>query len=165
MSSFSPIPLHLPQYPFRIKRVADKTLIFDQIRKKFIVLTPEEWVRQHMVQYLIHAKGYPRTLIQLEGGLKLNALQKRTDILLYNDVGKKIVLVECKSPAIKINQETFDQIARYNTSHLVEWLLVSNGLQHYCCQIDFTNSNFRFSEELPDYQALKTTHSSFLPEF
>lgn len=154
--SFKPIPLHLPPYPFKLKQSSNQIHIFDEIRKKFLVLTPEEWVRQHLVQYLIQVKGYPKTLIQLEGGLKINTLQKRSDILIYNNLGEKIILVECKAPSVKITQDTFDQIARYNTTHLVQWLLVSNGLEHYCCQIDFAQSNFRFAEELPDYNLIKT---------
>lgn len=150
--SFDSIPLNLPSYPFRIKKQSGKNLIFDEIRKKFLVLSPEEWVRQHLVQYLIRVKKYPRSLIKIEGGLKLNTLQKRSDILLYNNTGEKIMLVECKSPSVKIDQDTFDQIARYNTTYRVQWLLVSNGLEHYCCEIDFSNSNYRFVEEAPEYQ-------------
>ncbi len=149
---FEPIPLNLPSYPFRFKQALGKNLIFDEIRKKFLVLTAEEWVRQHLVQYLIHVKKYPRSLIKMEGGLKLNALQKRSDILLYNNIGQKIMLVECKSPSVKIDQDTFDQIARYNVVHRVQWLFVSNGLEHYCCEIDLANSNYRFVEEAPVYQ-------------
>jgi hypothetical protein len=148
---FEPIPLNLPSYPIRIKEEGDTTYIFDEIRKKFLVLTPEEWVRQHVVQFLVREKNYPRSLIQLEGGLKLNSLQKRSDILIYNNSGNKIVLVECKAPSVKISQDTFDQIARYNFIHRVQWLLVSNGLQHFCCEIDFKKESYRFVEELPQY--------------
>jgi hypothetical protein len=103
------------------------------------------------VQFLVREKNYPRSLIQLEGGLKLNSLQKRSDILIYNNSGNKIVLVECKAPSVKISQDTFDQIARYNFIHRVQWLLVSNGLQHFCCEIDFKKESYRFVEELPEY--------------
>lgn len=148
---FDPIPLNLPSYPLRIREESSGTYIFDEIRKKFLLLTPEEWVRQHLVQFLIRDKGYPRSLIKLEGGLKLNSLQKRSDILLFNNLGEKILLVECKAPSVKITQDTFDQIARYNFIHRVQWLLVSNGLQHFCCEIDFEKSSYRFVEELPEY--------------
>ena len=148
---FEPIPLNLPPYPIRIKEEENGTYIFDVIRKKFLFLTPEEWVRQHLVHFLIEEKKYPRTLIQLEGGLKLNNLQKRSDILIFNNIGKKIVLIECKAPSVKISQETFDQIARYNFIHQVKWLFVSNGLQHYCCEIDFEQQSYRFLKELPEY--------------
>ena len=148
---FEPIPLNLPTYPIRIKEEENGTYIFDVIRKKFLLLTPEEWVRQHLVHFLVEEKKYPRSLIQLEGGLKLNNLQKRSDILIFNNIGQKIVLIECKAPSVKISQETFDQIARYNFIHQVKWLVVSNGLQHYCCAIDFENQSYRFVEELPEY--------------
>lgn len=148
---FDPVALNLPEYPFRIKQENNAIYIFDEIRKKFLLLSPEEWVRQHLVQFLIRDKKYPRSLIKLEGGLKLNSLQKRTDILLFNSSGEKILLVECKAPSVKISQKTFDQIARYNFIHRVKWLLVSNGLQHYCCEIDFDNKSYRFVEELPEY--------------
>ena len=148
---FDPIPLNLPSYPLRIKEESSGTYIFDEIRKKFLLLTPEEWVRQHLVQFLIRDERYPRSLIKLEGGLKLNSLQKRSDILLFNNLGEKILLVECKAPSVKITQDTFDQIARYNFIHRVQWLLVSNGLQHFCCEIDFEKSSYRFVEELPEY--------------
>jgi len=148
---FVPIPLNLPACSLRIKKENGLNYIFDEIRKKYLVLTPEEWVRQHLVQFLILEKKYPRTLIQLEGGLKLNGMQKRSDILLFNNIGEKILLVECKAPSVKISQDTFDQIARYNFIHKVKWLLVSNGLQHFCCEIDFEKQSYRFVEELPEY--------------
>ena len=148
---FKPVPLNLPSYPFKLKEEAGNYFIFDEIRKKFILLTPEEWVRQHVVQYLIHEKKYPRSLIKLEGGLKLNSLQKRTDILFFNSDGKKTLLVECKAPHIPITQETFDQIARYNFIHRVKWLMVSNGLRHFYCEIDIDNGTYHFVNELPLY--------------
>lgn len=148
---FDPVPLNLPSYSLRIKQENTGTYIFDEIRKKFLLLTPEEWVRQNLVQFLIRDKKYPRSLIKLEGGLKLNSLQKRSDILLFNNLGEKILLVECKAPIVRITQDTFDQIARYNFIHRVQWLLVSNGLQHFCCEIDFEKETYRFVEELPEY--------------
>ena len=148
---FKPGPLNLPSYSLKIKEENGTSYIFDEIRKKYLVLTPEEWVRQHLIQFLIRDKKYPRSLIKLEGGLKLNSLQKRSDILLFNRHGEKILLVECKAPSVKITQDTFDQIARYNFVHKVPWLLVSNGLQHFCCEIDFEKQSFKFAEELPEY--------------
>lgn len=152
---FEPIPLNLPPYPIRIKQEENGTYIFDVIRKKFLLLTPEEWVRQHLVHFLMEEKKYPKSLIQLEGGLKLNNLQKRSDILIFNNSGEKIVLVECKAPSVKISQDTFDQIARYNFVHRVKWLLVSNGLTHYCCEINFENSSYRFLEDIPEYSLIQ----------
>lgn len=148
---FEPAALNFPPYPFRLKQEAGKTYIFDELRKRFLLLTPEEWVRQHLVKFLIEEKNYPRTLIKLEGGLKVNALQKRSDILLFNLRGEKVMLVECKAPSVKITQETFDQVARYNSVHRVHWLIVSNGLQHYCCQVDFTNGSYHFTDTIPAY--------------
>lgn len=150
---FEPVKLNLPECPLRIKQKNGNIYVFDEIRKKFLVLTPEEWVRQHFVQFLIRNKKYPRSLVKLEGGLKLNALQKRTDILLFNNLGKKIMLVECKAPTVKITQDTFDQAARYNFVHQVDCLVVTNGLDHFCALIDHEARSYRFLQELPEYSA------------
>ena len=147
-------PLQLPPYPFKISDENGQLILFDIIRKKNIVITPEEWVRQHFVQYLINQKNYPKTLIKLEGGHKLHGMAKRSDIVVYNKAGEKILLVECKAPSVTIDQKTFDQVARYNMVHKVTLLAVSNGLQHYYCNIDFENRNYQFIEELPDYRSL-----------
>lgn len=150
---FDPVQLNLPPYPFKIKLEDETAYIFDEIRKKFLVLTPEEWVRQHLIQYLTGHKHYPRSLIRIEGGLKLNTLQKRTDLLVYNPAGEKILMVECKAPSVKISQETFHQIARYNRIHRVNLLLVSNGLQHFCCAMNMEDGTYKFLTELPDYKS------------
>ncbi|WP_426585478.1 type I restriction enzyme HsdR N-terminal domain-containing protein [Mucilaginibacter sp. R-33] len=144
-------PLNLPPYPFKISDDNGTLTLFDEIRKKTIIITPEEWVRQHFVQYLIKQKNYPRSLIKLEGGLKLNTLQKRTDIVVFNPSGQRILMVECKAPSVTIDQKTFDQIARYNMVHKVSLLAVSNGLQHYYCTIDHEKYTYQFIEELPGY--------------
>ncbi|RXF69794.1 type I restriction enzyme HsdR N-terminal domain-containing protein [Arcticibacter tournemirensis] len=149
---FEPVPLNLPACPFKIKQEGDVNFIFDDIRKKFLVLTPEEWVRQHFVQFIIQEKKYPKTLIKLEGGLKLHSLQKRTDIVVFNSQGEKILMIECKAPSVAINQKVFDQIARYNIVHKIPLLAVSNGLQHYYCTIDFETKSYKFIESLPDYK-------------
>ena len=152
---FSPVPLNFPAYPFKLKQEAGKTFIFDELRKRFLVLTPEEWVRQHLVKFLIEEKKYPRTLIKLEGGLKLNALQKRSDLLLFNTLGQKTMLIECKAPTVKITQDTFDQVARYNFVHRVQWLVVSNGLEHFCCEVDFEKGTYAFREDIPAFINIK----------
>jgi hypothetical protein len=144
-------PLNLPPFPFKISDDNGTLTLFDEIRKKTIIITPEEWVRQHFVQYLIKQKNYPRSLIKLEGGLKLNTLQKRTDIVVFNSSGERILMVECKAPSVTIDQKTFDQIARYNMVHKVSLLAVSNGLQHYYCTIDHEKCTYQFIEELPVY--------------
>ena len=152
--SFTPTPLNLPQYPFKITLKDSRPYIFDEIRKKHLVLTPEEWVRQHFIQYLILEKKFPRSLIQIEGGLSLNQLQKRTDIVIFNQSGARIMVIECKAPAIKITQNVFDQASRYNSIHKTAWLVVTNGIQHCYAQIDHLNKSFAFVQELPLYQDL-----------
>jgi len=145
-------PLHLPPYPFKISDQNGQLFIFDVIRKKNIFLTPEEWVRQHFVQYLIQQKKYPKTLIKIEGGHKLYGKANRSDIVAFNSAGEKILLVECKAPAVNIDQKTFDQIARYNMVHKVSLLAVTNGLQHFYCSVDFNAGNYQFIDQLPDYK-------------
>lgn len=152
---FNPDQLDFPNYNFRITEEKGKYFIFDELRKKDLLLTPEEWVRQHLVKFLIIEKKYPKSLIKLEGGLKINSLQKRTDILVYNKEGNFLLLAECKAPQIKITQEVFDQAARYNFKYRVDYLLVSNGLQHYCCCMDYKNRSYTFLPELPDYKVEK----------
>ncbi|MBB5621311.1 hypothetical protein HDE69_002372 [Pedobacter cryoconitis] len=152
--AFTPTALNLPQHPFRITQKEEQYFIFDEVRKKHLVLTPEEWVRQHFIHYLINDKKFPRSLIQIEGGLNLNQLQKRTDIVIFNTSGERIMVIECKAPSIKISQGVFDQAARYNSVHKAKWLVVTNGLKHCYAQIDHAASQFLFIEELPEYSLL-----------
>jgi hypothetical protein len=152
--SYQQTPLAFPPYSFKLKEDGHVLFIFDEVRKKFLVLTPEEWVRQHVVQFLIQEKKVPKGLIQLEGGLTYNGLQKRSDVLVFNASGEKVLLVECKASNVKISQDTFDQIARYNFVHRVPWLLVSNGLAHYCCLLNWEQSSYQFVPELPVYANL-----------
>ncbi|MBB5395859.1 type I restriction enzyme HsdR N-terminal domain-containing protein [Mucilaginibacter sp. AK015] len=147
-------PLNLPPYPFKLTDQNGKLTVFDELRKKTIIITPEEWVRQHFVQYLIRQKQYPKTLIKLEGGLKLHGMAKRTDIIVFNPAGQKILLVECKAPSVTINQATFSQAARYNMVHKVQLMAVTNGLQHYYCHIDHDTESFKFLQDLPAYNKL-----------
>lgn len=148
---FTPIPLNLPAYAAKIQRDGAKLVIFDELRKKQLVLTPEEWVRQHWIQHLIHAKKYPRSLIKIEGGLTLNDMRRRSDLVIYDNQGNKILLAEFKAPSVKITQAAFEQIAHYNIVHRVPFLLVSNGLQHYYCRIHFDQERVEFLSDLPDY--------------
>ncbi|MGY4384839.1 hypothetical protein ACVWYN_001873 [Pedobacter sp. UYP24] len=152
--SFIPTPLNLPEYPFKLTFKEGKNYILDEIRKKHLVLTPEEWVRQHFIQYLILHKKFPKGLIQIEGGLSLNQLQKRTDIVIFNNIGERIMVIECKAPSIKINQSVFDQASRYNSIHKTKWLVVTNGMMHCYAQIDHITQNFGFVKELPEYRLL-----------
>ena len=147
-------PLNLPPHPFKITEVNGQLTLFDEIRKKTIIITPEEWVRQHFVQYLIKEKKYPKTLIKLEGGHKLHGMAKRSDIIVFNNQGHKILMVECKAPGVAINQKVFEQIARYNMVHKIELLAVTNGLQHYFCLINFEDQSYRFITELPVYSGI-----------
>ncbi|MES2574820.1 MAG: type I restriction enzyme HsdR N-terminal domain-containing protein [Bacteroidota bacterium] len=148
--------LNFPSYSFRFKNSENKVSIFDEIRKKFIILTPEEWVRQHVVRFLLEEKKYPKSLINVEKVLSVNGLRKRYDIVVFNPDGSIFVLVECKAPEIKSAQATFDQIARYNMTLKAKFLMVTNGLNHYFCQMDFENEKYEFLRELPDYE-LKNT--------
>lgn len=146
--------LNFPTYDFKLTREGKKTKIFDEVRRKYLVLTPEEWVRQHLIKYLIIEKGFPKGLISIEAGLKLNQLSKRLDVLCTNTKGNKILLAECKAPGVKIDQTTFDQISRYNIVHQVPYLIVSNGMNHYCSIINFESKSFEFVKEIPSYQSL-----------
>ena len=143
--------LNFPSYSFRLKSSENKTLIFDIIRKKYVVLTPEEWVRQHVVLFLIEEKKYPISLIAVEKQLKINSLLKRTDIVVFNTKGTPEILIECKAPSVAISQATFDQIARYNLTAQSNYLMVTNGLNHYFCQIDKENETYVFLKEIPNY--------------
>ncbi len=144
--------LQFPTYSFRFKNSENKVAIFDEIRKKFIIITPEEWVRQHVVQFLLQNKKYPKSLINVEKLLKINDLKKRYDVVVYNPDGSIFILVECKAPEIKISQHTFDQIARYNMTLKAEYLMVTNGLNHYFCKMDYEKEQYDFLSELPDYK-------------
>ena len=146
--------LNLPPYPIKLKEEKGTKYIFDPIRKKYLVLQPEEWVRQNFIQFLIKEKAFPESLIAIEKGLKLNELQKRADIVIYDNQAKPIVLIECKAPKVKINQDVFEQVARYNMVFKVPYLLVTNGLEHYCAKVDFENNSFEFLQELPNYKSL-----------
>ncbi|MSP84718.1 MAG: type I restriction enzyme HsdR N-terminal domain-containing protein [Flavobacteriaceae bacterium] len=148
--------LQFPSYSFRFKNSENKVAIFDEIRKKFIVITPEEWVRQHVVQFLLQDKKYPKSHINVEKLLKINDLNKRYDVVVYNPDGSIFILVECKAPEIKISQNTFDQIARYNMTLNAEYLMVTNGLNHYFCKMDYEKEKYDFLPELPEYQSLNS---------
>lgn len=143
--------LNLPTYSFKIKSKENKLYIFDILRKKNVVLTPEEWVRQNFIQFLLQEKKYPKSLIAIEKQLKINNLIKRTDILVFAKNGLPNIIIECKAPNIKISQDTFDQIARYNLKLNANYLIVTNGLQHYYCKMDHENSNYKFLNEIPNY--------------
>ena len=146
--------LNLPDYKHRIREKGESFEIFDPIRCKFVALTPEEWVRQNFIRFLIEEKNTPKTLLSVEVTLILNTMQRRSDIVVYNRNAKPLMAIECKSNTVKITQTTFDQLTRYNLSLQVPYLIVTNGLQHYCCKVDFKNHNYRFLDNIPDYTEL-----------
>ncbi len=132
------------------------TLVLDVYRKRFVKLTPEEEVRQRFVRYLVEEKGFPASLIMTEYSLKLNKLTRRCDILVHKPAGHPALLVECKAPEVSISQASFDQVARYNLAFRVRYLIVTNGLKHYCCQLDFETEKISFLSEIPAYADLLT---------
>jgi len=146
--------LNLPEYPYKLRTSDEKIQIFDIWRKKYIALTPEEWVRQHFLHFLTDHKNFPESLISVESGLKVATRNKRTDALVYNKQGKPILLIECKAPEVKITQDVFDQIIRYNMTLKVNYLMVTNGLTHFCCRLDFKNNSWQFLKEIPDFNTL-----------
>jgi predicted type IV restriction endonuclease len=145
------IELNLPKYDFKITSIDGSTQIFDVVRKKNVKLTPEEWVRQHLVHFLHQEKGFPLSWMAIEYALEYNRMKKRADILCFKNDGLPFLLVECKSTQVKINQDVFDQIARYNFNLKVPYLMVSNGLEHYCCKMDYENNSYTFIENAPSY--------------
>lgn len=147
--------LNLPKYEFRFKQIDGNVCIFDCIRRRFIVLTPEEWVRQNVVCFLILDKKYPKALINVEKVLKVGHTTKRYDIVVFNRDGSINILVECKAPEISISQATFDQIARYNLTLNSNFLMVTNGLNHFFCQMDYEFEKYNFLRELPDFKSIE----------
>ncbi len=143
--------LNLPEYAFRTKRENGKPMIFDGIRKKFVALTPEEWVRQHFIEFLKHEKNYPESLMAVEKKVVVNGHPRRFDLLIYKRNGQPHLIAEFKAPGVKISQETFDQVVRYNMALRVERVVVSNGLQHFACQIDYSDNSYAFLTEIPKY--------------
>ncbi len=143
--------LNFPTYSFRFKNSENKVAIFDEIRKKFIILTPEEWVRQNTIQFLLQHKKYPKSYLNVEKLIKINDLSKRYDIIVFQPNGAIFLLIECKAPEVPVTQNTFDQIARYNLTLKAEYLMVTNGLNHYFCQMDFEKEKYIFLDELPEF--------------
>jgi len=147
--------LNLPAFQANIKKMAGSIKIFDVLRRKFVTLTPEEWVRQHFVHYLIEHKGYSQTLMANEVSLTLNGMTRRCDTVLYAQEGlRPRMIIEYKRPDVEITQRTFDQICRYNMVLQVQYLIVSNGLRHYCCRLDYEKGGYVFLEDIPAYETL-----------
>lgn len=146
--------LNLPKTELKIARKNGAPVIFDVLRRKFVALTPEEWVRQHFVHYLIEHKGYPPACVGNEISLSLNGTQKRCDTVVYDSEAQPLMIVEYKAMHIPITQRVFEQISRYNMQMHVRWLIVSNGLQHYCCLIDYQTGTYQYLPDIPDWASL-----------
>jgi hypothetical protein len=143
--------LNLPQYNFRVSEKGDKKYIFDPIRKRFVLLTPEEWVRQNFMLFLIKEKNYPQSLMAIEKQITMNGKLFRFDLLVYKRTGLPYLIAEFKAPGIKITQETFDQVVRYNMALRVDRVVVSNGLQHFVCEINYIDNNYTYLQEVPEF--------------
>jgi len=149
-------PLNLPPFEANIKKMEGMVKIQDVLRHKFVALTPEEWVRQHFVHFLMEQKGYSPTLMANEVPVTLNGMSRRCDTVVYHQEGlKPLMIIEYKRPDVEITQRVFEQICRYNMVLEVEWLIVSNGMKHYCCHVDIKKGGYAFLEGIPTYEELK----------
>lgn len=147
--------LNLPTYEAKIRKNSNGLEIFDPLRRKYIALTPEEWVRQHFVNYLINYKNYPASLMANEAGIKLNSLTRRCDTVVYNNQLEPLMIIEYKESKVQITQNVFDQIVRYNTVLKVPYIVVSNGISHYCCRMNYEDQSFEYLTDIPEYQSLR----------
>lgn len=143
--------LALPDHGVKTKHGTDGPQVFDPLRKRWVALTPEEWVRQHFINHLVHDLGYPASLIAVERSLVLNGMAKRADIVVHGRDGHPVLLVECKAPGVRITRRTFEQAARYNSVFKVGLLMVTNGLVHYCCRVEHATARIEFLDHLPGH--------------
>ncbi len=150
------LSLNLPAFDAKIIVKNGKNVIFDSIRRRYVALTPEEWVRQHFVNFLIAHKGYPRELMANEVPITLNGTRKRCDTVLYKRDLSARMIIEYKAPDVEITQAVFNQIMRYNMVLRVEYLVISNGIQHFCCQMDYANNRYNFLQDIPDYHQINS---------
>ncbi len=144
--------LQLPKYSFRIKKIDNGYQIFDEFRKKYVKLTPEEWVRQNFLRFLVEEKEFPKEVISVETELKVNEMKKRCDAIVYNKEGQPFIIIEFKAPNVPINQHVFDQTAVYNTQLNVDYFIMSNGLQHVSCRVNKADASYVFFEQIPNYK-------------
>lgn len=151
------LSLNLPKYETKICERDGKLQIFDPLRKCHVALTPEEWVRQHFVNFLIESRGFPAALMANEVAITVNSMKRRCDTVVYDKQLQPRVIVEYKAPTVKITKEVFAQISRYNLTLKVDYLIVSNGLQHYCCRMDYPNNSYSFLQEIPEYTKIVQT--------
>ncbi len=146
------VELNIPTQDIDIKIIESKNYIFDLIRKKYLILTPEEWVRQNLVRYFINDLNYPKGLIKTESSLKYNNLKKRSDILIFNNDMTHFLVVECKSYKLKLNKSHISQSAMYNKIYKSKYVMISNGLDHIVCKYDWNNDSFEFMKSIPKYR-------------
>jgi hypothetical protein len=146
--------LNLPQYEIKITEKDGKRMIFDFLRRKYVALTPEEWVRQHFTHYLVEHKGYPKGLLGNEIELQIGDKRLRCDSILYNKVAQPQMIIEYKAPTVPLQQKVFDQVSAYNLLLRVDYLVISNGMEHYCCKMDYEHQKYLFLQEIPDYEKL-----------
>ena len=145
-------PLNLPTYDVKVREENGAAKIFDVLRQRFVALTPEEWVRQHFVQFLLTTHGYSPTLMANEVSLTLNGMSRRCDTVVYGQQLRPRIIIEYKRPTVEITQRVFNQICRYNIVMHVDYLIVSNGLQHYCCRMDYNHQSYTFLHDIPPYR-------------
>ena len=146
--------LNLPLISLKTTKKGEKDYVYDKLRKQYVRLTPEEYVRQHFIAFLVEHKKYPEGLLANEVSIELGNVTKRCDTVLYDKLLQPQMIIEYKAPSVTINQQTFDQIVRYNMKLQVSWLIVSNGLQHYCCRIDKEKGEYSFLKDIPPYDEL-----------
>lgn len=148
------VDLNLPPFDIKIREEDEKRYVFDSVRKKWVTLTPEENIRQHFIAYLINQKKYPATHISNEASISLNSMHRRCDSVIYDKLGKPKVIIEYKAHTINISSKIFDQISRYNIALKVDYLIVSNGMKHYCIKMDYENNSYKFLNDIPSYHEL-----------
>jgi len=153
------LQLNLPQYSFRIKKQNEKLVIFDSQRKRYVALTPEEWVRQNFIRFLIEEKGYPAAYLAIEKQLNMNGMKKRCDAILYNEHAQPFLIIELKAPNVSISQATFDQVAVYNAKLKVDFFIISNGIEHFCCKVNLETARYEFFPEIPDFNQIVTKNT------
>lgn len=147
--------LNLPSFQFRVKKQEHRMMIFDEIRRKFVTLTPEEWVRQNFIKYLCQHLGYPQQLMAIEKSVNVNGIQQRADIVIYSRRGSPVMIIECKASHVSISNEVFAQAARYNMKLKVDYLILTNGLKHYGAKLDYANETYNLLSELPAFNNIQ----------
>ncbi|MDR0825569.1 MAG: type I restriction enzyme HsdR N-terminal domain-containing protein [Prevotella sp.] len=155
------LDLNLPSFDINVKKTKEKFSVLDPLRRKYVALTPEEWVRQHFVNFLLTEKGYPSALVANEVQINLNGQKRRCDTVIYNRNLTPLMIVEYKAPDVNITQTVFDQIVRYNIVLKVKYLIVSNGLNHFCCKMNYEDRTFEYLSDIPLYNELEVLSNKF----